>query len=124
MLWGSRTAGVILYRLLLSFFIGVIFATASASGADAAVINAPGPSAELFKHPYYTCVTNYYVSATGSDSNSGTGTSTPWLTSVRWRGSGFLHQCFAGNLSWRRLAHDRRQARSFGWIRRLSLHIA
>src|SRR5580704_9904342 len=65
---------------LHAVFISVIFAMASAPGAQAATVNAPGPSAELFKHPYYTCVTNYYVSATGSDSSNGTSTTTPWLT--------------------------------------------
>ena len=40
----------------------------------------PGPSHELFEKPYYACTTNYYVSLSGSDSNSGTSPSTPWLT--------------------------------------------
>jgi hypothetical protein len=65
---------------LQAVFIGVIFAMAPAASANAAAVNAPGPSAELFKHPYYSCVTNYYLSATGSDSNNGTSIATPWLT--------------------------------------------
>jgi hypothetical protein len=40
----------------------------------------PGPSAELFSNPYYTCVTNYYVATTGNDSNNGTSQGTPWRT--------------------------------------------
>lgn len=40
----------------------------------------PGPSAQLFSNPYYTCVSNYYVAATGNDSNNGTSPSTPWRT--------------------------------------------
>jgi hypothetical protein len=39
----------------------------------------PGPSPSLFANPFYTCVNNYYVATTGSDSNSGTQAS-PWLT--------------------------------------------
>jgi hypothetical protein len=40
----------------------------------------PGPSLALFKTPYYSCVRNYYVSLTGSDSNNGTSAGTPWKT--------------------------------------------
>jgi parallel beta-helix repeat protein len=40
----------------------------------------PGPSAQLFSNPYYTCITNYYVAATGNDANNGTSPNTPWLT--------------------------------------------
>jgi hypothetical protein len=40
----------------------------------------PGPSIELFNHPYYTCLKNYYVATTGSDTNAGTSPSSPWLT--------------------------------------------
>ena len=40
----------------------------------------PGPSLALYNAPYYTCVTNYYVSTTGNDSNNGTSSGTPWLT--------------------------------------------
>jgi hypothetical protein len=40
----------------------------------------PGPSAQLFDNPYYTCVSNHYVATTGNDSNNGTSPSTPWLT--------------------------------------------
>ena len=43
-------------------------------------VQAPGPSqAALTYHPLYTCVTNYYVATTGSDSNAGTQAS-PWGT--------------------------------------------
>jgi hypothetical protein len=40
----------------------------------------PGPSAALFSNPYYSCVSNYYVATTGSDSNSGKSAGAPWLT--------------------------------------------
>lgn len=40
---------------------------------------APGPSAALFAAPFYTCVQNFYVATTGSDSNDGSLTH-PWLT--------------------------------------------
>jgi hypothetical protein len=39
----------------------------------------PGPSAQLFADPYYTCVTNYYVATTGNDTNTGS-SSSPWAT--------------------------------------------
>jgi hypothetical protein len=40
----------------------------------------PGPSIGLFNNPYYACVKNYYVSLTGSDSNSGATPAGAWLT--------------------------------------------
>lgn len=43
-------------------------------------IQAPGPSQALFNSPYYSCTRNFYVSTTGSDSNSGTSSGSPWLT--------------------------------------------
>jgi hypothetical protein len=48
----------------------------------------PGPSAQLFDNPYYTCVRDYYVSPSGSDSNDGlsptlSGGHGPWLTIAR-----------------------------------------
>jgi parallel beta-helix repeat protein len=42
-------------------------------------VQKPGPHADLFANPYYTCVTNYYISTSGSDSNNGSSGS-PWLT--------------------------------------------
>jgi len=48
--------------------------------SSAAAVEVPGPSQNLFNKPYYTCLTNYYVSTSGSDSNNGTSASTPWLT--------------------------------------------
>jgi parallel beta-helix repeat protein len=42
-------------------------------------VQKPGPNADLFAEPYYTCVNNYYVSASGSDTNSGSSGS-PWRT--------------------------------------------
>ncbi len=38
-----------------------------------------GPSATLYESPFYSCVRNFYVSTTGSDSGAGT-SSSPWLT--------------------------------------------
>src|SRR5271165_4269259 len=52
---------------------------ATAQGTEP-TIQAPGPSAALFANPYYSCKTNYYVAATGSDSNNGTSSGTPWKT--------------------------------------------
>jgi hypothetical protein len=46
-------------------------------------IEQPGPSADLFNHPYYTCGTNFYIATTGSDSRTlsqAQNSSTPWLT--------------------------------------------
>jgi hypothetical protein len=69
---------------LALLMLALLFPAALASSANAivlpAVTNAPGPSLELFKHPYYTCATNYYVATNGSDSNNGTTPDTPWLT--------------------------------------------
>jgi hypothetical protein len=48
--------------------------------AAAATVEKPGPSAQLFNSPYYSCLTNYYVATTGNDSNNGTSTNTPWRT--------------------------------------------
>jgi hypothetical protein len=42
-------------------------------------VQKPGPSAYLFANPYYTCVNNYYISTSGSDSNNGSSGS-PWRT--------------------------------------------
>jgi hypothetical protein len=54
--------------------------TASCEAYTPTTPDKPGPSIRLFNSPYYTCVNNYYVSTTGSDSNNGTSPSTPWLT--------------------------------------------
>ena len=44
-------------------------------------IYVPGPdSAYDAAQPFYHCSTNFYVSTSGRDSNSGTNPSTPWLT--------------------------------------------
>ncbi len=48
-------------------------------GRAQAAVTLPGPDAALFGHPYYGCVTNYYVATTGSDGNVGTSAS-PWAT--------------------------------------------
>ena len=40
---------------------------------------APGPSNQLFRHAYYQCRVNYYVSQTGNDWNTGS-QSNPWQT--------------------------------------------
>jgi hypothetical protein len=45
-------------------------------------VQKPGPSADLFANPYFTCVNNYYISTSGSDSNNGSAGS-PWLTLQR-----------------------------------------
>jgi len=51
-------------------------ATASSAPSSTEV---PGPSLALFNQPFYTCVRNFYVATTGSDSNDGSAGS-PWLT--------------------------------------------
>ena len=53
----------------------LLFVTALPAKAD---VNAPGPSAALFAHPYYSCKTNYYVATNGSDANNGTSPNSPW----------------------------------------------
>jgi Protein of unknown function (DUF1565) len=43
---------------------------------------APGPSQDLFDHPFYGCIRNLYVATNGSDSNPGT-RAQPWRTIQR-----------------------------------------
>jgi hypothetical protein len=45
-----------------------------------AQVQTPGPSQALFDAPYYVCKTNYYVSSTGDDANSGTSRADAWRT--------------------------------------------
>jgi hypothetical protein len=54
-------------------------AQCSAPVQTAPSVQKPGPNPDLFANPYYTCVTNYYVSNRGNDSANG-GPSSPWLT--------------------------------------------
>jgi hypothetical protein len=54
----------------------------SASLKTRSLVQKPGPSTDLFASPYYTCVNNYYISTSGSDSNNGSSGS-PWLTLQR-----------------------------------------
>jgi hypothetical protein len=54
-------------------------AQCSAPVRAASWVQKPGPSVDLFTNPYYTCVNNYYISASGSDTNNGSSDS-PWLT--------------------------------------------
>jgi parallel beta-helix repeat protein len=70
------------------YFYVVSAVNTAGESADSAQVNAtpvapnaglPGPSAAFFANPPYTCVNNYYVATSGSDSNSGTQAS-PWLT--------------------------------------------
>ena len=58
---------------------GGTIAQCSAPVQTVPTVQKPGPSANLFTNPYYTCVNNYYVSTSGSDSNNGSSGS-PWLT--------------------------------------------
>jgi len=73
-----------LKRLLHAVLIATLFAASPAQAATEddlrAAVNAPGPSSALFRNPYYSCSTNYYVATTGSDSNAGTSPGAPWLT--------------------------------------------
>jgi hypothetical protein len=53
----------------------------SAAPIAASDINDPGPNeAYMTAQASYTCSINYFVATTGSDSSSGTSSSTPWLT--------------------------------------------
>ena len=65
---------------LALFFITVAAAIAACYPPSAPSAQKPGPSATLFASPYYTCVTNRYVSTAGSDSNSGVDYAHAWLT--------------------------------------------
>jgi hypothetical protein len=51
----------------------------TAAPSPAEVLQKPGPSPDLFAAPFYTCVRNVYVSATGSDSADGS-EAHPWQT--------------------------------------------
>src|SRR5580698_2671725 len=66
------------FNALLHALFAVLLLASTA--AQALTENVPGPSAALFKHPYYKCTTNYYVATNGNDSNDGTTPNTPWLT--------------------------------------------
>jgi hypothetical protein len=81
-------------RRLVSFVFGIVVVgctgglrslpAGSSSPSNSPSVELPGPSESLFaSNPYYTCVTNRYVATAadgGSDSNSGTSSSSPWLT--------------------------------------------
>ena len=54
-------------------------AQCSAPVKTASLVQKPGPSADLFANPYYTCVKNYYISTSGNDSNDGS-SDLPWRT--------------------------------------------
>ena len=58
---------------------GTTRAQCSAPVKTALLVQKPGPSADLFANPYYTCLHNYYISNSGSDSNDGSSNS-PWRT--------------------------------------------
>ena len=49
------------------------------AASPAAAIQKPGPSPALFASPFYTCLRNFYVAASGSDSADGSQTH-PWQT--------------------------------------------
>ena len=66
-----------MYKLLLALSC-VVACFISGSAARGAQL--PGPSIDLFQHPYYSCVKNYYVATTGNDANNGTAPSSPWRT--------------------------------------------
>jgi hypothetical protein len=51
----------------------------SAPVKTASLVQKPGPSADLFANPYYTCVNNYYIASSGSDYNDGS-LNSPWRT--------------------------------------------
>src|ERR1700744_543846 len=55
--------------------VGVVDGGAASGGPGK-----PGPSANPFNHPYYTCSQNFYVSTTGDDGHDGTTPATAWAT--------------------------------------------
>jgi hypothetical protein len=55
-------------------------ATVPVVAAASSAPQKPGPSADLFNKPYYSCVRNFYVASNGADTNKGTSSSAPWLT--------------------------------------------
>ncbi len=68
-------------------FLPGMFVLLAATGAaalavptDADAAQVPGPSAGLYENHYYRCVKHVYVATNGSDANSGSSASTPWLT--------------------------------------------
>jgi parallel beta-helix repeat protein len=58
----------------------VMLAAAPALVPQAKAMQAPGISVALYNRPYYKCLKNYYVSNSGSDSNSGTSVTEAWAT--------------------------------------------
>jgi len=82
---GTGFADVLLPALLPgSMKIGAGPAVASRGTGTTPV---PGPSADLFNNPYYSCVRNYYVATTGNDANDGSAPH-PWLTIQHADGAG------------------------------------
>ncbi len=65
---------------MTKFFAFASISAVLAASMPATATSIPGPSQTLFNAPAYTCLKNYYVSTTGSDSNSGTSASSAWLT--------------------------------------------
>ncbi len=63
---------------MLFFVVACLATSIMMPKANAAQL--PGPSLDLFNAPYYTCLKNYYVSTTGSDSNGGTTSGSAWKT--------------------------------------------
>ena len=57
--------------------------TGTAKSSPVSSVQKPGPSADLFANPYYTCVTNRYVSTAGNDSNNGSSPESAWATLQR-----------------------------------------
>jgi hypothetical protein len=77
----ENTMGRGLLRVFFAVLVlGMVTTAASAAEPPRSSPNAPGPSAALFAHPYYKCVTNRYVAGNGSDSNDGTSRTLAWLT--------------------------------------------
>jgi hypothetical protein len=68
-----------MHRFLL-FLLSFAALTVSVASRAQTAVEVPGPSQALFNQPFYTCVRNFYVSTSGSDSNSGTSPATAWLT--------------------------------------------
>jgi hypothetical protein len=54
--------------------------TGTGSGGGAAGVQVPGPSPELYAAPFYSCLHDYYVSTTGSDTSGDGSQAAPWQT--------------------------------------------
>ncbi|MGB8843574.1 MAG: Ig-like domain-containing protein [Aliidongia sp.] len=67
-----------------------VFGTAAAAPPAPTPAPAPSPSPSPTASPSYSCLRNWFVATTGSDSAGGTSTATPWKTLAHADASGLL----------------------------------